>query len=239
VQAHALDVLVGGQAVLPVRTGTLDAQIMPGELAAGLPSSLLTSRPDIIAAEYQLKAAHAQIGVARAAFLPRIALTSSYGTASAELDGLFKAGSQSWSFSPSLSVPLFDHERNQSNLNVAQARRDIAVAQYEKTIQGAFKDVADCLSARVWLQQQLEIADATLASQLERARLAQLRFDNGATGYLDVLDAQRDLLTAQQQWVQSKRAVQANRVNLFAALGGGGMRMDTRAAAQWLDTPHQ
>lgn len=231
-QAHVLDVLVGGQAVLPARSGSLDAQIMPGELAAGLPSSLLTSRPDIIAAEYQLKAAHAQIGVARAAFFPRIALTSNYGTASSELDGLFKAGSQSWSFLPSLSMPLFDHGRNQNNLSLAQARRDIAVAQYEKTIQVAFKDVADSLSARVWLQQQLEIADATMASQLERARLAQLRFDSGATGYLDVLDAQRDLLIAQQQWVQSKRAVQANRVNLFAALGGGGMRMATRAAAQ-------
>ncbi|AVR06928.1 efflux transporter outer membrane subunit [Burkholderia thailandensis] len=221
VQQHALDLLVGasasaaGQAPAPLD----DASIAP-DLAPSLPSELLASRPDVVAAEYQLRAAHANIGAARAAFFPRIALTSSIGTGSTELHNLFASGTTAWSFIPNLSVPIFDAGRNISNLKLANARRDEALAQYEKTIQSAFRDVADALAARHWLAEQVRIAQETLATQTERARLAKLRYDSGAARFLEVLDAQRDLLNAQQQLVQTRRALLASRVALYAALGG-------------------
>ena len=178
-------------------------------------------RPDIAAAEHQLKAANANIGAARAAFFPRVALTGSLGTASAALDGLFASGSQAWTFSPSISLPIFNGGRLRNNLTLAELRRDLAVVQYEKTVQGAFRDVADALSARRWLTEQLRIAQTALAAQTERARLSQLRYDSGAAAFLEVLDAQRDLLTAQQQLVQIQRALLSSGISLYAALGGG------------------
>ena len=190
-------------------------------LPAGLPSDLLTQRPDIVAAEHQLRAAHAQIGAARAAFFPRIALTSSLGTASAELGGLFDSGSSAWTFSPSISLPIFNGGRLRNNLNLTEVRRDLAVANYEKTVQGAFRDVSDALAARQWLARQLAIAQEGQAAQAERARLSQLRYDNGSSAFLDVLDAQRDLLVANQQTVQLRRALLSSQVSLYAALGGG------------------
>ena len=202
-QAHALDLLVGAPVALAPAQGRLDALQMP-PLQAGLPSDLLVQRPDITAAEHQLKAAHAHIGAARAAFFPRIALTSSLGTASAELGGLFDSGSQAWTFSPSITLPIFNAGRLRNNLQLSEVRRDIAVANYEKAVQAAFRDVADALAA-----------------QAERARLSQLRFDNGAAAFLDVLDAQRDLLVAEQQTVQLRRALLSSQVGLYAALGGG------------------
>lgn len=174
----------------------------------------------MVAAEYQLRAAHANIGAARAAFFPRIALTSSIGTGSTELHNLFASGTAAWNFIPNLSVPIFDAGRNIGNLKLANARRDEALAQYEKTIQTAFRDVADALAARHWLADQVRIAQETLATQAERARLAKLRYDSGAARFLEVLDAQRDLLNAQQQLVQTRRALLASRVALYAALGG-------------------
>lgn len=220
-QAHALALLVGAPLNLPVQAEPLDDTAVMRELPAGLPSDLLVNRPDIVAAEHQLQAANANIGAARAAFLPSITLTGAFGTASAELDGLFSGASRAWNFAPSISLPIFDAGRRQSALDLAEARRDQAVAGYEKTIQAAFRDVSDALSARHWLAEQVEVLRATVAAQTERARLAQLRYDHGASPYLEVLDAQRDLLAAQQTLVQTRRALLSSRVGLYAALGGG------------------
>ncbi|HWR03506.1 MAG TPA: efflux transporter outer membrane subunit [Humidesulfovibrio sp.] len=220
VQANALTLLVGMPVRLDPEPGYFDDAGVLRELRVGLPSELLFQRPDIMAAEQQLKAANANIGAARAAFFPRITLIGSYGTASAELDGLFKDGSLAWSFAPSISLPLFDGWRNSSNLDLSWARRNTAVAQYEKTIQGAFRDVADALAGRRWLGEQVEILHASVTVQAERARLAKLRYDNGAAAFLEVLDAQRDLLAMAQQLVQTRRALLSSRVNLYAALGG-------------------
>ena len=218
-QANALALLVGAP-VDPAPDARLDAVHLP-PLRAGLPSDLLVQRPDIMAAEHQLKAAQAQIGAARAAFFPRVALTGSLGTASAELGGLFDSGSQAWTFSPSISLPLFNAGRLRNNLNLAEVRRDIAVANYEKTVQGAFRDVSDALVARQSLAGQLAIAQNARAAQSERARLSQLRYDHGAAAFLEVLDAQRDLLVADQQVVQLRRALLSSQVSLYAVLGGG------------------
>lgn len=221
IQAHALTLLVGSPLPpLPENTGLSDDAVAR-ELRVGLPSDLLLQRPDIVAAEHQLRAAQANIGAARAAFFPRITLTGSAGTASAGLDGLFDSGSRAWSFMPSLSLPIFDAGRNRANLDLAGVRRDLAVTNYEKTVQAAFRDVSDALSARHWLTEQVRIAQATLAAQTERARLSQLRYDNGSAPYFEVLDAERELLTAEQQLVQTRRALLSSRVSLYAALGGG------------------
>jgi multidrug efflux system outer membrane protein len=220
-QAHALALLAGGPLALPPAGARLDDAAVMRDLPAGLPSDLLASRPDIVAAEHRLKAANANIGAARAAFFPSITLTGAYGTASAELDGLFDSGSRAWSFAPKLSLPIFDAGRRSAALDLAETRRDQAVAGYEKAIQSAFRDVSDALSARHWLAEQVEVLRATVAAQGERARLAQLRYDHGASPYLEVLDAQRDLLAAQQKLVQTRRALLSSRVGLYAALGGG------------------
>ena len=228
-QANALALLVGAP-VDPAPDARLDAVHLP-PLRAGLPSDLLVQRPDIMAAEHQLKAAQAQIGAARAAFFPRVALTGSLGTASAELGGLFDSGSQAWTFSPSISLPLFNAGRLRNNLNLAEVRRDIAVANYEKTVQGAFRDVSDALVARQSLAGQLAIAQNARAAQSERARLSQLRYDHGAAAFLEVLDAQRDLLVADQQVVQLRRALLSSQVSLYAVLGGGTLAEDPTAAS--------
>ena len=237
---HALQLLIGTTPDLPPPSLAADAALLDTPLPplpAGLPSALLELRPDIIAAEHQLKAANANIGAARAAFFPRIALTGSIGTASAELDGLFGGGSHAWTFAPSISLPLFDGGRRRENLTLAQARRDSAVAAYEKTIQGAFRDVADALSARHWLTRQLQIAGNALQVQRERARLSQLRYDNGAAPFLDVLDAQRDLLVAEQQLVQVRRAVLSSSVSLYTALGGDGGNSNSHSVTPLPQTP--
>lgn len=220
-QLHALALLVGADpGPLPTKA-PFDETTVLAELRAGLPSELLVSRPDIISAEHQLRAGDANIGAARAAFLPRIALTGSFGTASSDLDGLFDSGSRAWTFMPTLSLPIFDGGRRRANLELSEVRRDIAVAGYEKTIQTAFREVADALSAKYWLAEQLTIQRANLEAQSERARLAQLRYDNGSAAFLEVLDAQRDLLDAGQQLVQARRALLSSQVALYAALGGG------------------
>ena len=200
------------------------SKIEPGfvqEISPGLPSELLTNRPDILAAERRLKAANANIGAARAAFLPSISLTGGLGTVSAELSGLFKSGSGFWMFSPRLTLPIFQGGRNKANLDVSEARRNLAVADYERTIQGAFREVADALADRRWLIVQVAAQQATLAAQTDRAHLAWLRYQNGAAPYLEVLDAERDRFSAEQALVQTRRALLASSVNLYAALGGG------------------
>ncbi|STR25779.1 Outer membrane protein oprM precursor [Janthinobacterium lividum] len=223
VQAHALAQLVGGPVDLtPVaEVRRFDDASVLQPLHAGLPSALLTQRPDLIAAEHQLRAGQANIGAARAAFFPTISLTAAYGTASAELNGLFDSGSGAWNLAPRLVLPIFDAGRLRANMDLAEVRRDVAVANYEKSVQGAFREVADALSNRRWLALQVDIGKTTLAAQSERARLAKLRYDNGAAPYLEVLDAQRDLLTVEQQLVQTRRALLSSQVSLYAALGGG------------------
>jgi outer membrane protein, multidrug efflux system len=191
------------------------------DIAPGLPSDLLLNRPDVLAAEHRLKAAHANIGAARAAFFPRIALTGSVGSASSELEGLFDSGSHIWNFTPSLSLPIFDGGRNQANLNLAEARRHLAVADYEQTVQGAFREVADALADRRWLTRQVAVQQAILATQIERTRLANLRYQSGAASYLEVLDAERERFAAEQALVQIRRALLASAVNLYSAMGGG------------------
>ena len=190
-------------------------------LPAGLPSDLLAHRPDIRQAELQLKAANANIGAARAAFFPRISLTAQAGTASSELSGLFKSGT--WAFSPTLSalLPIFDAGRNQAGLQAAQAGRDMAVAQYEKSIQSAFREVSDALASQGTLDEQLRASQAQLQAEQARLRLAQLRYDNGVASYLDLLDAQRSLFSLEQAVVQVRLQQLQNQVQLYKALGGG------------------
>lgn len=220
-QYHALAQLVGADpGPLPARA-PFDEDMVLAALQPGLPSDLLLRRPDLIAAEHRLRAAHANIGAARAAFFPRIALTGSWGTASAELDGLFDSGSRAWTFLPTLSLPIFDAGRRRANLELSEVRRDIAVAQYEKSIQTAFREVADALAARHWLAEQLKVQTVARQALAERSRLAQLRYDNGSATYLEVLDAQRNLLDAEQQLVQVRRALLSSQVALYGALGGG------------------
>lgn len=201
-------------------------------LQAGLPSELLLNRPDIAAMEAKLQAQHANIYAARAAFFPRIALTASYGSASADLDGLFKAGSHAWAFAPSISIPIFTAGRLKSLVTVAEVRTDIAVAEYEKTVQNAFREVSDALAERQWLTQQLQIQRAGLDAFNERARLAELRFDSGAVSYLEVLDAQRSLLQAEQQWIETQSALMKSYVTLYVALGGDHPAQPIAAAAR-------
>ncbi|TAN30529.1 MAG: efflux transporter outer membrane subunit [Castellaniella sp.] len=220
--AHALTLLTGVADADIARVAGIGLESMRlTRLEPGLPSEVLLSRPDIRAAEYQLRSAHARIGAARAAFLPRIALTSSAGSASAELDGLFGGGSQAWTFAPVIELPIFTAGRLRATLDVAEVRRDMAVATYEKSIQTAFHEVADALSARQGLARQLDIQARMAQTQAARADLAQLRYDSGAAPYLEVLDARRDLLTAQQQLVQVRRAWLSSQVALYATLGGG------------------
>lgn len=190
------------------------------ELPTGLPSELLARRPDIRQAEQLLIASNANIGAARAAFFPRISLTVGAGSASSELSGLFKSGSWGWTLAPQLVLPIFDAGRNQANLDAAQSARGIAIAQYEKAIQNAFREVADALAGRDTLVQQLQASQALLEAERERARLTQLRYDNGAASQLDWLDAQRTLFAAEQALVQTRLAALQNQIALYKALGG-------------------
>jgi outer membrane protein, multidrug efflux system len=208
-----------------------DALVAPSEapngaslfqaVPAGLPSDLLTRRADIRQAEQQLIAANANIGAARAAFFPRISLTAGLGTVSNELSGLFKNGSWGFSLAPQAVLPLFDAGRNQAGLDSANAGREIAVAQYEKAIQVAFREVADALAGRATLVDQVRAQQAQATAEAERFRLADLRYRNGVASYLDVLDAQRALFGTQQALMQGQLAVQQNQVALYRALGGG------------------
>ncbi len=195
--------------------------LLPLVTQAGSPTQLLANRPDIRQAEQQLIAANANIGAARAAFFPRISLTANAGSASTELSGLFKSGSFGWSLAPTLLQPLFDAGRNKANLQIAQVNRDVAVAQYERAIQQAFREVADALAGRDTLAEQRRAQQAQVAAEQDRVRLADLRYRNGASSTLEVLDAQRSLFTAQQALVQVQALVVQNQVTLYRVLGGG------------------
>ena len=201
------------------------------EVPPGLPSDLLLRRPDVRAAEQQLIGANANIGAARANFFPRISLTGSLGRVSGDLDGLFSAANRAWSFGPSISLPIFDMGRNQANLEAARAAREIAVAQYEKAIQTAFREVADALAGRATLTDQLSALQAQAVAERDRFRLADLRYRNGIANYLDLLDAQRSLFAIEQSLAQVRLAQRANEVQLYKALGGGWTEYQAPAPA--------
>ena len=217
---NLLTQLVGQMpAVLPPGRSLAQQAITP-DLIAGLPGEVLLQRPDVLAAEQRLIAANANIGAARAAFLPSISLTGAFGTASRALSGLFGAGSDAWSFQPALTLPLFDAGRNSANLDVAQARRVIAVAEYEKTIQQAFREVADLLNARDSLTSQLEAQQANARVQQQRQKLVDARYQAGIANHLELLDAQRDAYAAEQGEVQVRRAQLSAATQLYKALAG-------------------
>lgn len=199
---------------------TLASTQLP-DLPAGMPSDLLISRPDIRAAEQQLIAANADIGAARANYFPRITLTGSGGTASTELSGLFKSGSYGWSFAPQAILPLFDFGARRAGVESARAGRDIAVAQYERSIQTAFREVSDALAGQATFSEQLRAQQAVAAAEADRFNLSDLRYRNGTASYLDLLDAQRSLFIAQQQAIEANLARLQNQVNLYRVLGGG------------------
>jgi multidrug efflux system outer membrane protein len=219
---NALTLLVGGRLPADLPRGLpLASQNLGLQWGANLSSEVLLRRPDVLAAEQRLMAAHANIGVARAAFLPRMQLTGAVGSASTGLGGLFDSGSRTWSFTPSLQQPLFDGGRNASTLDMAQARQVQAVVQYEKALQQAFREVADLLVARDTLQQQLAALQAWSQSQQARLRLTEARYTQGAVSQLELLDAQRDALTAEQTQVQALRQLLGSTAQLYKALGGG------------------
>ena len=217
-QPLAGDVLTLAAAGTPVSL----AQLLPmTPVPAGLPSDLLTNRPDIRQAENLLLASNANIGAARAAFFPRISLTVGAGSASSHLSGLLQSGSWGYTLAPQLLLPIFDHGRNSAGLDSARVGRDIAIAQYEKSIQTAFREVADALATRTTLADQLQAQQAQANAEAVRFRLSDLRYQNGISSYLDLLDAQRSLFAAQQAVVQTRLAQLQSQVALYRALGGG------------------
>ncbi|MEZ0210377.1 MAG: efflux transporter outer membrane subunit [Methylophilus sp.] len=192
-----------------------------GTTTIGLPSTLLTRRADIRAAEHQLKAANANIGAARAAFYPRLQLTTNVGLVNSDFSKLFtQTGSNYWAFSPQLVIPIFNYGRNKANLNLAETRQHIEIVNYEKTIQTAFKEVMDVLSTRTAITE--ESAARTRLSELEsgRLQLVKRKLDQGLVNYLELLDAQRSVLDAQAQALQIKQQALQNQVSLYKALGG-------------------
>jgi multidrug efflux system outer membrane protein len=217
---NALNLLAGStvpEALLPVDLESVDP---PKEIFPSLPSVALLKRPDIMAAEHRLKGAYAFIGAARAAFFPQVSLTTAIGTTSDELSGLFGAESGTWRFAPQISVPIFD-ARTWAAYRVSKAQREIALAQYEKTIQTAFKEVADALAVQGTVNQQLFAQQSLTNAVSETYRLADKRYEKGIDSYLGVLDAQRSLYAAQQGLISVRLAKLVNQVRLYAVLGGG------------------
>ena len=217
---NALSLLVGSplpSQLLPKELGSVS---FTQEISAGISSEVLLRRPDILAAEHRLRAAHALIGAARAAFFPRISLTTAVGTASSELSGLFQSGSGTWLFAPQIVMPIFD-ARTWSAYEASQAEREIALAQYEKAIQTAFREVADALAVRGTVEEQLSAQQSLVNAVAETYRLSNLRYSKGVDSYLGVLDAQRSLRVAEQLLVFLRLARIANQVRLYAVLGGG------------------
>jgi multidrug efflux system outer membrane protein len=228
---NALVLLIGQPLPADLPPGlALTAQQLQA-VPAGLPSDLLIRRPDVRGAEQQLLASNANIGAARAAFFPRITLTGNAGTASTALSGLFKSGSFGLTGTAQLLQPIFDGGLNQANLKLAKVDRDIALAQYEKAIQTAFREVADALAGQVTLGDELRAQQAQARAAQLAYQLADLRYRNGAASSFDVLDAQRTLFAAQQAAVQTQAAQVQNLIALYKVLGGGWSETDTPAMA--------
>ena len=217
----ALALLVGQPVPAQFQTPTGTASVSLPDLPAGTPSEVLVKRPDVLQAEHLLVAANANIGAARAGYFPHIALTAGLGKASTELSGLFKAGGWAWAVAPAIAQTIFDWGRISGNVAAATAARDIAIAQYERAIQSAFREVADALAGRATFGDQLAAQSRVAEAEAVRYRLAKLRYDNGVASYLDLLDAQRSLFTAQQALVQTRLAQLQAQVQLYRSLGGG------------------
>lgn len=217
---NALNLLAGAPVPPELLPTALDDVKPAREITAGLPSEVLLQRPDVLQAEHQLKAANADIGAARAAFFPRISLTAALGTASSDLNGLFKSGSGAWSYAPQIVMPLFD-ARVWAAHRAAKVQREQAVTQYEKAIQSAFRDVADALAVRGTMDEQVAAQQSLVTAFTDTYRLANSRFDKGIDSYLNVLDAQRSLFAAQQTLVFLRLQKFANDAQLYAVLGGG------------------
>ena len=218
---NALNLVVGSPVPDHLLPTDLETVTAPTELAPDLPSDVLLGRPDIVAAEHRLRAANAMIGAARAAFFPRISLTAAAGTMSAQLDGLFDAGSGTWTFNPVAVAPIFAGGSLKANLKAVETERAMAVAQYEKAIQTAFAEVGDALAYRRTLGEQRASLEDLVAALEETYRLADARYRGGIDGYLSVLVAQQSLFAAQQELVAVRLAEESNRVGLYTALGGG------------------
>ena len=205
---------------LPVPRSFSDTNLL-AEIPAGLPSELVQRRPDILEAEHTLKAANANIGAARAAFFPTITLTGSIGTTSSEFEKLFGSGTGVWSFSPQVTVPIFTGGQNLANLDSAKISTRIEVANYQKAIQTAFREVADALVATGSYARQIEAETVLINAQQKRFELATLRYRQGEDTYLNVLSAQQDLYGAQQGLLESQYNKLASQISLYKALGGG------------------
>lgn len=222
-QRNIVRLLVGqpiDEALLPP-AGLLADQRIVRDIDAGLPSSLLANRPDIIEAEEALRAARANIGAARAAFFPAISLTGQFGFSSSSLDSLIGKSGTGWSFGPSLSLPIFDWGARKGDVTVARARESIAVASYERTVQVAFREVADALADRRYLAEQIIAQERAVVAQRALATLAEQRYANGVAQFLEVLDAERNLFSAEQALITLRANELQSIVTLYAALGGG------------------
>ena len=217
---NSLTLLVGTQVPEQLPAQPLASDLVQ-QLPAGLPSDLLQRRPDILQAEYKLKAANANIGAARAAFFPSVSLTASAGTSSRDLSGLFSAGSGAWTFQPQINLPIFNAGSLRASLDYSKLQKDVAIAEYEKSIQTAFQEVADGLAARSTYQQQLQAQRDLVQATQDYYNLAQHRYQNGVDSSLTFLDAQRSLFSSQQGLITDRLAQLVAEVNLYTALGGG------------------
>ena len=218
---NALELLVGAQVPAELLPGGLSAVTALKEIPAGVPSEVLQRRPDILQAENELRAANANIGAARAAFFPRITLTTAIGLSSNQLSGLFSGGAGAWSFLPQISVPIFNAGAIRANLKVAEVDREIFVTLYERSIQVAFREVADALAFYGTLGEQLTAQQSLVDYSAESHRLSDARYRGGVDSYLAVLDSQRSLYAAQQNLVTLRLSRLANLVTLYKVLGGG------------------
>lgn len=219
---NALELLAGGtiaDALLPVELPS-DHEWL-AEVPAGLSSSVLLERPDVLQAEHQLKSANANIGAARANFFPSLSLTASTGLASTELSDLFSNGASVWSVGPSLLLPIFNGGANVANLAYANAQRDLYVSQYELAIQTAFREVADALAVRGTIQEQLDAQRALVDAAADSYQLAEARYSKGVDSFLNTLDAQRSLYDAEKSLVSARLTASDNVVTLYRVLGGG------------------
>lgn len=196
------------------------------DIPAGIPSDVLLRRPDVLQAEHTLRGANANIGAARAAFFPKITLTATSGRASDALSTLFKAGTGAWSFAPDIILPIFDWGENQANLDAAKADRDIDIAQYDKAIQTAFEEVANALADYGTLGDKMAAQQSLVEATSESYRLSDARYRKGVENYLNVLDSQRSMYSAQQDLITVRLAKQDNLVTLYKVLGGGWAKSD-------------
>lgn len=230
---NALVLLIGTpDAAKALPEAPRDELLLIQDIAPGAPSALLERRPDILAAEHRLKSRNADIGAARAAFFPRISLTGSYGSSSAEVSGLFDGGSRSWSFMPTLSLPIFDAGRNSANLDLAEVRKDAAVAAYEGSIQTAFREVADALAATDTLRREEAARRALANTSNETLKLAKARYEGGVDSHLRYLDAQRSSFVNDSTLIETSTQRQLALVDLFRALGGGWSGADARVESR-------